>query len=137
MEQSTKMRFVDGHGREVVREVRVTVALEAMHGTAMYPWLVIAANPRMSAGDIERFLEMQEEINPGCARSLSWIKRRQWMARPAGLYRRNRDGRDAAAIRLMAEHPRASIRTLVELLKEHGIKRGREWVRKNRTLGCI
>lgn len=135
MGDKTCMSFTDGHGREVVREVHLVVNVEDLRGTAMYPWLVVAANPRMSAGDIERFLDLQSIDTPAVFRSLSWIKRRQWMARPPGSYRRNRDGRDEIATRIMAENPCVSIRTLVLKLKERGIKRGREWVRQHRTDG--
>lgn len=44
----------------------------------------------------------------------------------------DRDGKQARALALMAENPEMSVFALSLFLKQDGIKRSREWVRKNR-----
>ena len=44
-----------------------------------------------------------------------------------------RDGaEDEAALAIVKEHPKASVREVVEFLKQAGIKRGRSWVSQKR-----
>jgi hypothetical protein len=47
--------------------------------------------------------------------------------------KRNADGLDEKARKIMEENPRLSSRQMVYLLRENGIRRSREWVRKNRV----
>jgi hypothetical protein len=44
----------------------------------------------------------------------------------------NKDGRDEAALALIKTHPKLSVRKAVDLLKENGIKRGKDWVQTKR-----
>jgi hypothetical protein len=44
----------------------------------------------------------------------------------------NKDGKDEVAVALIKANPKLSIRKMVELLKENGIKRGKDWVQTKR-----
>jgi hypothetical protein len=44
----------------------------------------------------------------------------------------NKDGKDEVAIALIKANPKLSVRKAVELLKENGIKRGKDWVQTKR-----
>jgi hypothetical protein len=44
----------------------------------------------------------------------------------------NKDGKDEVAIALIKANPKLSVRKAVELLKENGIKRGKDWVQGKR-----
>ncbi len=46
---------------------------------------------------------------------------------------RNADGQEARAYRIMDEHRRVSARELARILRENGIKRGKDWVLKHRV----
>lgn len=133
MSDTSTMVYWDGRDREVAREVRHTLDARDFLGTAVYPWLVIAANQHLSAPELELFLTRQSHATPGTARSLSWIKRRRWMAQPPGTSNvGNRDWNHARALQIMAENPKLSVRGLVLVLKDRGITRSREWVRRHR-----
>lgn len=120
------------------KEIRLTVNARDMEGLAGYPWIIVAANPQLSNAVIDRYL--RDCGIDGAERTPSWIQRRRWMFRrvlngnhtgsPA-----DRDGNQARAVRIMRDHPKLSVRQLVDLLKERGIKRGREWVRTHRVSG--
>jgi hypothetical protein len=47
-------------------------------------------------------------------------------------FQRNKDGKDAAAHTIIADNPDKSIRVLVGLLSDAGIKRGKSWVSEKR-----
>lgn len=134
MSDKVTMCFTDGRGKKVARVVNQTLDIRDFEGLAGYPWLVIAANPHLSISDIWMFLVMrQNEGLHGVERSRSWIQRHLF------LFRRPRvgpcphpDGKDARAIAIMREFPRLSARNLSKTLKENGIDRSREWVRRHR-----
>lgn len=44
----------------------------------------------------------------------------------------NADGKEAAAIELLKANPKLSLRLIAEMLKENGIKRGKDWVQTKR-----
>jgi hypothetical protein len=44
----------------------------------------------------------------------------------------NKDGKDEVAIALIRANPKLSVRKTVELLKENGIKRGKDWIQTKR-----
>ena len=129
------MKWDWGNGPQE-RPINLTLDIRDFEGTAGYAWVFLAANPHLSAADIWRWLLMKGN---GMARSESWIQRRRWLFLPRGTInsrsKPNRDGKDEKAITLMAEHTRLSLRDVVRLLAQHGIKRGKDWVRKHRVDG--
>ena len=130
------MSFTDGHGRRVTREINQVINVKDFLGTPGYSSLVVAANTHLSVNDVRQYLDLVAEEIPGVARSRSWIQRRRWLYQQPGKDNsRNRDGKDARAIRIMAEHPSLSVYKLSALLSERGITRSREWVRQHRCDG--
>jgi hypothetical protein len=101
--------------------------------TGGYVWLVIAANPHLSAANIQQWLEQTDERY---WRSVSWIKRHRWLfhgKRQTGGPSLNFDGLDDRAFQIMRDNPKLSSRKLSYLLRENGIPRGAEWVRTHRV----
>jgi hypothetical protein len=126
-----KMTFVDGHGKEVTREVHETLDIRKFQGMPGYALLVIAANPHLSCFNIWRWLRAN-----GVGRTQSWIARRRWLFQdpsPPGA-KRDPDGQNNRAFTIMTANPRLSVRDLTKLLAERGISRSREWVRQNRVV---
>jgi hypothetical protein len=136
MADKETLHWTDGHGRKVTREVRLTLDIRDFEGMAGYPWLVMAANPHLSGPDILRFLRLKaDEGLEGAERNPSWIARRRWMFQRASNLpgtQPDADGKDARALSTMREYPTLSARKLSRLLKEKGIDRSREWVRRFR-----
>jgi len=131
------MTFTDGHNREVTRRINFTLDIRDFRGMAGFPWLVIAANSHLSLGDLWRLLQIEARENPECERPRSWIQRHRWMFQPPDKVNppgapSNRDGLDNRAVAIMLENPKLSAARLQFLLKDEGIKRSREWVRKRR-----
>ncbi|MGA7523547.1 MAG: hypothetical protein WBW84_13925 [Acidobacteriaceae bacterium] len=109
--------------------------MQDFKATPGYAWLVIAANPHLSAADIQTFLTLAGSRH---WRSTSWISRHRWLFRQPGDNaasgpKVNRDGRDADALAFIAENTVCSSRQLSAMLKEVGIKRSAEWVRRHRV----
>jgi hypothetical protein len=131
------MWFEDNRGKKQGREINETLAINDLVGVAGgYPLVFMAANRHLTAMEIYRRLNFI--IGGANARSLSWIKKRRKLFEPPDYTyptREDADGRAAQAVELMAEHPKASIRDLVVLLKKLGITRSREWVRLHRCDG--
>ncbi len=131
--ETQTLTWTDGYGK--TKCVPVNFTLDAMNfkGMAGFGLLVLAANPHLTIPQLARLLELN-----GCQRSCAWIQRRRWLFQPPDAERiggRNTnmtDGKDAAALTIMRENPRLSLRDLVRLLAGHGIERGREWVRCHR-----
>ena len=127
--------WTDGRGHEVTRDVALSIDVERFRGTPGYALLVVAANTNLSVFDIERYL--RDVVGGLDARSKSWIQRRRWLFQQPDADNSkgrtpNGDGQAARAVKIMHENPKLSVRGLVRLLGEHGIKREREWVRKHR-----
>jgi hypothetical protein len=124
-----EMRWIDRGGRQQSRAVNLTLDIRDFQGRPGFALLVIAANPHLSIRETLTYLEAF-----GVKRSGSYITRRRWLFHdPAGSgAKTNRDGRDAAAIAIMATHPTMSLRDLSRLLAESGIVRGKDWIRQNR-----
>ena len=125
----------DGHGRPRVRKINHVVNMQDFKATPGYAWLVIAANPHLSATDIQALLTHAGEQH---WRSTSWIGRHRWLFRKSGETaasgpKVNRDGRDADALSFIAENATHSSRQLSAMLRKVGIKRGAEWVRQHRV----
>ena len=122
----------DRYGREQVRTVNLTIDIRDFKDKAGFAWLVMAANPHLSVRDIQ---EVLANVGEQHERPRGWISRRRWLfhgsQRPGT--RRNADGMDEKARELMAENPRLSNRQMSWLLKESGVPRSPEWVRKNRA----
>jgi hypothetical protein len=119
------------------RSIKVNQVVDArsFEGMAGYPWIIMAANPHLSNREME--LALSECGGDDMERSESWIQRRRWMFRRSVDIARNgatpnRDGNYARALQIMRGHPTVSNCKLVHILKEHRIKRSREWVRKHR-----
>jgi hypothetical protein len=135
MNQETEtLEFQDYTGRKVSRLVNQIIDIREFTHCAIYPWLVMCANPHLSAPDISVITESRD--TGAVFRSARWINKRRWMCgetRHQGGARPNADGRDPFAFRLLAANRRLSLRDMVRLLKKNGISRGREWVRVNRV----
>lgn len=120
-------------GKPVIREVNPLLDIRAFEGTAIYPWLFMAAAKHLSVRDVVECLYV---TGGGAGRTRSWIQRHRWMLRrpdeQAGYPRLGDDGRGAQALRIIRANPRLSAAKLARLLKEHGIKRNREFVRRHR-----
>jgi hypothetical protein len=132
MEKAT-FTWADWQGREISREVNLTLDIRNFKGRAGMPWLIMAANVHLSINDL---LEVMAAY--GYERTRSWVSRRRWIFFDAHYVRnaggvRNVDGQGARAYRIMDEHPHVSARELARILRENGIRRGKDWVLKNRV----
>jgi hypothetical protein len=132
METKEIMRYTDGNGREVVREINYTIDIRDHKRTPGFALLFVAANTHLSVSDLCRWLRGQ---GPHHERGRNWLDRRRWLFQPSDVSNpgmSNRDGRDAEALAIMREYSTDSLRFVVARLKERGIKRGKDWVRRNR-----
>jgi hypothetical protein len=122
----------DRYGREQVRVVNLTIDIRDFKDRAGFAWLVMAANPHLSVREIQ---EVLANIGEQHERPVGWISRRRWMFHGKGKSggRRNADGQAARARKIMDENPNLSTRQLARLLRDNGINRSPEWVRKNRV----
>jgi len=126
------MTWRDWRGRKYSRAVNLTLDIRALRGSPGFALLVVAANPHLSLDVIRRWLASQ-----GVGRSLSWIQRRRWLFRGPEVVesigpKRNADGMDDRARALMSQYATLSLARMSRLLSENGIRRSREWVRRNR-----
>jgi hypothetical protein len=122
----------DRYGREQVRTVNLTIDIRDFKDKAGFAWLVMAANPHLSVRDIQ---EVLANVGEQHERPVGWISRRRWLFHGTGNAgaKRNADGLDEMARRIMEENPRMSNRQMAALLREEGIRRSPEWVRKHRV----
>jgi hypothetical protein len=122
----------DRYGREQTRTVNLIIDIRDFRDRAGLAWLVMAANPHLSVSDIQ---EVLFNVGEQHERPRGWISRRRWLfhgsQRPGT--RRNADGHDEKARRIMEENPHLSSRQMAHLLRKNGIPRSPEWVRKNRV----
>lgn len=112
---------------------RADIDIRNYKGRAGMPWLIMAANVQLSVTEL---LEVMAAY--GYTRTRSWVSRRRWIFFDAGYVRsagavRNADGQEGLAHRIMAQHPHVSARELARILRENGIRRGKDWVLKNRV----
>jgi hypothetical protein len=137
MADKVTMTWVDFRGHAVERDVALSIDVGKFRGTPGYALLVVAANTNLSVADIQRYLT--HIVGGQDARSTSWIQRRRWLFQQPGTDNSAKNGRApdgdrqaARAVKIMRGNPNLSVRGLVLLLRKHGIKREREWVRKHR-----
>jgi hypothetical protein len=132
----TTISWTTWRGKEITREINLTLDIRDFRGTPGYPLLVVAANTHLSVADIGRFLEAEALELPRVVRSRTWIQNRRWLFQQPGTdnYKpqSDQDGKGAEARVIMAANSALSNRDLSDLLKEHGIKRSREWCRHHR-----
>jgi hypothetical protein len=124
----------DRCSREQTRTVNLTIDIRDFRDKAGFAYLVMAANPHLSVRDIQEVLAAVGEQHE---RPVGWISRRRWLFHGTGKTgpKRNTDGKDETALRIMEENPRLSSRQTVHLLRKNDIGRSREWVRQNRVSG--
>jgi hypothetical protein len=132
MENTLTMSWKDYRGNARSQDVNQVIDVRAFVGTPGYALLVVAANTSLSVSDLVRYLRIG-----GVGRSRSWVQRRRWLFQQPDVNnakgpRPDADGKEARAVAIMREYPKASLRDLTGLLKENGIMRSREWVRKHR-----
>jgi len=122
----------DRYGREQARTVNLTIDIRDFKDKAGFAYLLMAANPHLSVRDTQAVLAAVGEQHE---RPVGWISRRRWLFHGKGTVgaKRNADGKDEKARRIMEENPRLSSRQMAYLLRENGIRRSREWVRRNRV----
>ncbi len=137
MKPNPKMFWTDGRGNRVEREVNQVIDVRDCLGMPGFPLLIMAANPHLSLSEVVRYLDdVAETSGAPVRRTRSWANRRRWLwRRPNDKAAGNlgdRDGMQTRAIQLMTANRELSIRDLALLLKDHGIERNREWVRKHR-----
>lgn len=127
------MTWTDWRGRKVTREVNQVIDIRDFIGMHGYPLLVLAANTHLSVPDLLQWVELN-----GQERGRSWAYRRRRLFQDPKTVNNpgkpNRDGKDEQARAIMREYHTSSLRYLVRVLKEHGIERGKDWVRANRGL---
>ena len=138
MKPTKTMTFTDGYGREVKREIRYTVDVEQFRGTAIYPWLMVAANAHLSSPDVNRVLEIEANADNCCYRSVKWLQaRRRMYIKPDAdnpINRGVQDGKEEATLAILRQYRAStmSAKDISQILSEHGIKRSRGWVRRHR-----
>lgn len=120
-----------GLGKKI--RYRLDIKAEDFKGRAGMPWLIMAANLHLS---INELLEVMEAY--GYYRTRSWVSRRRWIFFDANYVRnaggvRNADGQEGRACQIMDKHPHVSARELARILRKNGIRRGKDWVLKNRV----
>jgi hypothetical protein len=125
-------------GKTITLDVNQVIDVRDFIGTPGYALLLLAANTNLSASVIDCYLHQRGGVN----RSMTWIRKRRWLFQQPGTNNAkgptpNADRNDARAIKIMSENPELSLRNLVVLLKERGIKRSREWVRQRRCDGEV
>jgi hypothetical protein len=132
----TTMSWTNRHGKTERRTIKHVIDIRDFRGTPGYSMLVVAANTHLSVADIERFLAAESLELPRVLRSQTWIQNRRWLFQQPGTdnYKpqSDQDGKGAKAREIMAANPRLSNWSLSKLLKEHGIKRSKEWCRRHR-----
>lgn len=131
MADKGKMTWENWRGKEETRPINYIVDIRQHVGEPGYALLAIAANTHLSVSDLRRLLECV-----GVGRSLNWIQKRRWLFQPPGTANAtspgNADGKDARAREIIRMFPKLSVRDLAAVLKENGVVRSREWVRRHR-----
>jgi hypothetical protein len=120
----------DRYGRSHTKAVNIRVDISAFTECAVFPYLVMAANPHLSAPEIQDVLRSFGDFQ---WRSETWIKTRRWMFTVGEPLAPSADGLDERAHRIMRNNPRQSARRLVMLLQSNGINRPLDWVYRSRN----
>jgi len=97
----------DRYGREQSRTVNLTIDIRDFKDKAGFPYLVMAANPHLSIRDIQ---EVLASVAERLERPYGWLVRHRWLfhdPRRVGT-KRDTDGKDADAQRIMEANPRVS-----------------------------
>ncbi len=123
----------DRRGCKRIRTVNRIIDIADFKDKAGFAWLVMAANPQLSIRDIQ---EVLANVGEQHERPYGWLSRRRWLFHDAAGKtgpKRDVDGKDEKARQIMGDNPHVSNRQMVFLLRKNGIRRSREWVRKNRV----
>ena len=125
-----KLKATDSYGRPVTKTVNIRVDISGFKDCAIFPYLVMAANPHLSTRDLQ---DVMSSFGDHQWRSETWIKTRRWMCSvdPTPLHP-SADGLDERARRIMRNHPRMSAPKMAALLKSEGIRRTPHWVYRSR-----
>jgi hypothetical protein len=123
-----KLHLTDQWNRPTVKTVHLHLDAAAFKDSAIFPYLIMAANPTLSAPEIERVLDSVGALQH---RSLTWIRTRRWMCH-ATVQQQPRDGQDDRALAIVAAHPRKSARQLRLMLRRAGIWRSLDWLYRSR-----
>jgi hypothetical protein len=112
--------------------VNIRVDLSGFKDCAIFPYLVMAANPHLSTRELQ---DVASSFGDHQWRSETWIKTRRWMCSvdPTPL-QPSADGLDEHARRIMRHNPRLSSSKMVALLKSKGIRRTPQWVYRSRLV---
>jgi len=119
------------YGRSVTKKVNIRVDVSGFSDCAGFAFLVMAANPHLSASEIQDVLQSFGDTQ---WRSETWIRTRRWMFKPADAtpLQPSADGCDERARCIMRDNPRLSSRRMVKLLGSNGIIRPVGWVYRSR-----
>lgn len=114
----------------MTKTVNIRVDLSGFKDCAVFPYLVMAANPHLSARELQ---DVVSSFGDHQWRSETWLKTRRWMCSvdPTPL-KPSADGLDERARRIMQGHPRLSSPKMAALLKADGISRTPHWVYRSR-----
>lgn len=129
------MTYEDWNGKELSREINLTLDIRDFEDRPGYVWLFLAANCHLSYTDMARFLAARKLED--MERSRSWFQRRRWLFEDPkkatlGGRKPNSDSKDERAFEIMRENTTVSARKLSRMLRDYGIYRGKDWVLKNR-----
>jgi hypothetical protein len=124
----------DRYGREQVRTVNLTIDIREYKDKAIFPYLLMAANPALSMRDIQ---EVLLGVDERLKRPLGWLSRRRWLIHGKGS--KGKPGgqinpqQATAAQKIMDDNPTASTRRLAFMFRAAGLPFSREYARKYRA----
>lgn len=125
-----KLRRLDRFGRTHKKPVCLHVDIRDFTDCAVFPFLLMAANPDLSARDLHDVLAGLDDYQ---WRSETWLETRRWMCVDAGVLPPSEDGLDGRAREIMRNQPRISSRRMMKLLRSNGIIRPLDWVYRSRN----
>ena len=127
-----KLTARNRHGRAVVKRVNIRLDISGFTDCAGFVYLVMAANPHLSAKDVQDVLVSVGERQ---WRSETWIRSRRWMYEPGrNVPVASADGLDERARQLLRDNPRLGARKMAALLRSRGIPRTPDWVFRSRNV---
>jgi hypothetical protein len=119
------------YGRSVTKKVNIRIDVSRFTECAGFAFLVMAANPHLSATEIQHVLQSFGETQ---WRSETWIKKRRWMFNADSTpLQPSADGLDERAGQIMRNNPRLAARKMTALLRANGIPRPPHWVYRSRV----